>query len=61
MFQRPSTQLPQPVHLAVGDIVFTRVTARPFLEVAEATVCWTNHVGIVVATDGPEPLIAEST
>ncbi len=61
MLQRPSLPLPQPVHLAVGDIVFTRVTARPFLEVAAATACWTNHVGIVVATDGPEPLIAEST
>ncbi len=61
MFRRRSPHLPHPADLAVGDIVFTRVTARPFLEVAAATACWTNHVGIVVATDGPEPLIAEST
>jgi len=47
--------------LAVGDVVFVRVTARPFREVASATGCWTNHVGIVVETDGAEPLIAEST
>lgn len=45
----------------VGDLVFIRVGARPFLEVAAATGSWTNHVGIVVETGGAEPLIAEST
>ena len=51
-----------PVHdLQVGDLVFIRVTARPFLEVAYATLSWTNHVGIVVDTQGDDPLIAEST
>jgi hypothetical protein len=47
--------------LQVGDLVFIRVSARPFLEVAAATGSWTNHVGIVVDTSGPEPLLAEST
>lgn len=47
--------------LQVGDLVFIRVSARPFLEVAAATGSWTNHVGIVVDTTGPEPLLAEST
>ncbi len=47
--------------LQVGDLVFIRVVARPFLEVAAATGAWTNHVGIVVDTNGPEPLLAEST
>ena len=47
--------------LQVGDVVFIRVTARPFLEVATATGSWTNHVGIVVDTSGREPVIAEST
>jgi hypothetical protein len=51
--------------LAVGDLVFIRVTARPFLAVAEATGSWTNHVGVVVdagdGRPGREPLIAEST
>jgi len=47
--------------LRVGDVVFIRVTARPFLEVATATGSWTNHVGVVVDTSGPEPVVAEST
>jgi hypothetical protein len=47
--------------LQVGDLVFIRVGALPFLKVASTTNSWTNHVGIVVATDGAEPVIAEST
>lgn len=47
--------------LAVGDVVFIRVTARPFREVADATGSWTNHVGVIVDTGGAEPLVAEST
>lgn len=47
--------------LEVGDLVFIRVRARPFIEVSAATACWSNHVGIVVDTAGAEPLIAEST
>ncbi|WP_244193318.1 YebB family permuted papain-like enzyme [Paraburkholderia eburnea] len=49
------------VLLEVGDLVFIRVRARPFLEVSAATGCWSNHVGIVVDMAGTEPLIAEST
>jgi hypothetical protein len=45
----------------IGDAVFIRVPIRPFKEVADATMSWTNHVGVVVATDGSEPLVAEST
>jgi len=47
--------------LQIGDLVFIRVTARPFLEVANATHSWTNHVGVIVDNRGDEPLIAEST
>jgi Permuted papain-like amidase enzyme, YaeF/YiiX, C92 family len=47
--------------LAVGDLVFIRVAAKPFLEVADATLSWTNHVGVVVDVSGAEPLVAEST
>ena len=50
-----------PVEPEIGDIVFIRVTVRPFLEVASATRSWTNHVGIVVGRRGGEPLVAEST
>lgn len=45
----------------VGDVVFIRVPARPFREVAQATLSWTNHVGVVVSTAGPQPVVAEST
>jgi hypothetical protein len=47
--------------LKVGDVIFIRVTAKPFREVAAATDSWTNHVGIVVEVSGKEPLIGEST
>lgn len=47
--------------LAVGDLVFIRIDAKPFREVADATGSWTNHVGIVVDVSGDEPVIAEST
>ncbi|PRC94065.1 YebB family permuted papain-like enzyme [Solimicrobium silvestre] len=47
--------------LKVGDLIFIRVSARPFREVADATGTWTNHVGIVTDIDGSEPLIGEST
>ena len=53
--------VPLPIDPEVGDIVFIRVTVRPFLEVASATRSWANHVGIVVGERGGEPLIAEST
>jgi hypothetical protein len=47
--------------LRIGDLVFIRVNARPFLEVASATCSWANHVGIVVGVGGNDSLIAEST
>jgi hypothetical protein len=47
--------------LCIGDLVFIRVNARPFLEVASATCSWTNHVGIVVGVGADDLLIAEST
>lgn len=47
--------------LKVGDVIFIRVAAKPFREVAAATDSWTNHVGIVIDVSGAEPLVAEST
>lgn len=47
-------------NMKVGDVVFIRVGAKPFREVADATNSWTNHVGVVVDTSGPEPVIGES-
>ena len=46
--------------LHVGDVVFIRVPAKPFREVATATGSWTNHVGIVVDSGGEQTLVAES-
>jgi Permuted papain-like amidase enzyme, YaeF/YiiX, C92 family len=46
--------------LCIGDVVFIRIPVLPFRRVAAATNTWTNHVGIVVDTSGPEPSIAES-
>ena len=60
--QEPRVSAPaSPPALAVGDVVFIRVAAKPFREVAAATNSWTNHVGIVVGMEGKEPLIGEST
>lgn len=46
--------------LQVGDVVFIRIPRAPFTQVADSTMSWTNHVGIVSDVSGKEPLIAES-
>lgn len=46
--------------LEVGDVVFIRIPRKPFIEVADTTSSWTNHVGIVTDVSGKEPVIAES-
>ncbi len=46
--------------LEVGDVVFVRIPYRLFTKVADTTLSWTNHVGIVVDVSGTEPVIAES-
>lgn len=46
--------------LRVGDVVFIRSGFYPFRKVADTTMTWTNHVGIVVAVKNGEPVIAES-
>lgn len=46
--------------LQVGDMVFIRLPYPLTLKIAEAEEVWTNHVGIVIDTSGPEPVIAES-
>lgn len=45
--------------LEVGDAVFIQVNLLPFRKVAETTMSWTNHVGIVVEFRNGEPVIAE--
>lgn len=47
-------------HLQVGDLIFIRLRARPFVEAADVMMSWTNHVGVVVSTHGKQPIVAES-
>lgn len=47
-------------HLQVGDLLFIRLRARPFVEAADVTMSWTNHVAVVVSTHGKEPIVAEA-
>lgn len=58
----PRASLPPEVvaDIRVGDVVFTR---EPYLlprKIADASGAWTNHVGVVIDTTGPEPIVAES-
>jgi hypothetical protein len=43
--------------LRIGDLVFIRVRAALFMQIADATGSWTNHVGVVVDDAGT---VAES-
>jgi hypothetical protein len=44
-------------HLRVGDLMFIRVPTPLFMQVADATGTWTNHVGVVIDEAGT---VAES-
>lgn len=47
-------------YVRVGDVVFIRIPLLPFRKVADTTLTWTNHVGVVTDVSGAEPVIAES-
>ena len=44
----------------IGDLVFIRLGLPVFRQVAEASNCWSNHVGIVCGHDGRDWIVAES-
>lgn len=46
--------------LEIGDIVFTCVAAYLFQSISKASLCWSNHVGIIIGHDGDDYLVAES-
>jgi hypothetical protein len=46
--------------LRIGDVVFIRIPAYAFRQVAAATGSWTNHVGIVVGVQAGQPTVGES-
>ena len=45
----------------VGDLVFVEVPYKVFQYVSEASLCWSNHVGMIIGHDGQDYIIAEST
>lgn len=46
--------------LQIGDVVFIRIPVLCFRKVADTTLSWTNHVGIVVGQENGEWMVAES-
>lgn len=58
----PRAELPADIsrEIQVGDIVFTREPYMLLRQVARVGGSWMNHVGIVIDTSGPEPIVAES-
>lgn len=49
-----------PCHFDVGDIVFTCIDSILLREICSASLCWSNHVGIVIGHNGEDYLVAES-
>lgn len=47
--------------LAVGDLVFIRVDNHVFIKVADTTLSWTNHVGVVTRAEAGQVTVSEST
>ncbi len=43
-----------------GDIVFTHTGTALFRQVSAASLCWCNHVGIIIGHNGEDYLVAES-
>jgi hypothetical protein len=58
----PRARLPPEIvrEVQIGDVLFTREPYYFLRKVADAGGSWTNHVGIIIDTSGPEPLVAES-
>jgi hypothetical protein len=46
--------------LMEGDVIFIQIPLYPFMKISEATMCWTNHVGILVKDGRGRWMVAES-
>ncbi len=46
--------------LEIGDIIFTCIAAQLFKSISTASLCWSNHVGIIIGHNGEDYLVAES-
>lgn len=49
-----------PTDYEVGDVVFTCIGHPLFRQISAASLCWSNHVGIIVGHDGSDYIVAES-
>lgn len=49
-----------PKNLEVGDIIFTSIGTTLFRQIASASLCWSNHVGLIIGHNGQDYLVAES-
>ncbi|BBG58892.1 Orthopoxvirus protein of uncharacterised function (DUF830) [Providencia rustigianii] len=54
------TRINYPSELEVGDIIFTSIGTELFRQIASASLCWSNHVGMIIGHNGEDYLIAES-
>ncbi|MGJ3352444.1 YebB family permuted papain-like enzyme [Providencia sp. Je.9.19] len=54
------TKINYPYDLEVGDIIFTSIGNELFRQIASASLCWSNHVGMIIGHNGEDYLIAES-
>ena len=55
------TQAELAAKLQPGDLIFVRIALGPFVEVADASNSWTNHVGVVTSADLQNSTVSEST
>lgn len=53
-------QADYPTNYEVGDVVFTCIGHPLFRQISAASLCWSNHVGIIVGHDGSDYIVAES-
>ncbi|EKT57559.1 YebB family permuted papain-like enzyme [Providencia sneebia] len=44
----------------IGDIIFTCIGTTLFRQIASASQCWSNHVGIIIGHNGQDYIVAES-
>ncbi len=49
-----------PAKFETGDIVFTCIGTVLFGQISTASLCWSNHVGIIIGHNGEDYLVAES-
>lgn len=54
------TKINYPHEYEVGDVVFTSIGTELFRQITSASLCWSNHVGMIVGHNGEDYLIAES-